>query len=282
MSTISKVFTVINVVLALFLLGSVSAILAESADYRAKLAVEQKAHSDTKTQLEGQVAETRGKNDNLSKENGRLVESEGDLKQELQAVKAERDQLRNDTTELRNSVSGINANLSALTKQVQDYESRNKDLATKNQELRDATATAQAAQRAAEEDRARLEGEVARLNQDLSGSQEQLAALTLDRDNLVAQMEALAAQGVDVVKLIGNAVQKIDGTVSAVGEGFVVLSVGENDGVRVGYPFDVYRGGDYIGRVVVTDVLPDNCTARVAYKNKSLKFSALDKATTRL
>jgi len=113
----------------------------------------------------------------------------------------------------------------------------------------------------------------------------QLVKLQQERDNYSAQIAALNLQGVPVAQLIGNNVPPIEGKVSEVAAdgSFVVLSVGENEGVKIGFTFDVYRGSDYIGRVVVNNVLPDSSTARVQMRNRGgLKFQSMDTATTRL
>jgi hypothetical protein len=135
----------------------------------------------------------------------------------------------------------------------------------------------------AEDDRARIEGDLKRATDDVAEKERQLAELTKDRDNKAAMLEALNKLGVDVAQIIGNNVPLIEAKVSEVGNNFVVLSVGENEKVQIGFAFYVYRGGDYIGRVVVDKVYPDSATARVTLKNdKGLEFRAMDNATTRL
>ena len=52
---------------------------------------------------------------------------------------------------------------------------------------------------------------------------------------------------------------------------------------QLGEPINVYRGGDYIGRVVVDNVLPDRSTAHVQIKNKSgLEFQAIADQVTQM
>jgi hypothetical protein len=169
--------------------------------------------------------------------------------------------------------------------ELADVQTRNKALMDQNDQYRAASATAEKEKLDAQDDRTRIEGDLKRANDDIAAKETQLASLQKERDNFSAMIEALNKAGVPVAQLIGNNVPAIEGKVSDVAAdgSFVVLSVGENEGVKIGYTFDVYRGSDYIGRVVVNNVLPDSSTARVQMRNRNnLKFQSMDTATTRL
>jgi hypothetical protein len=61
----------------------------------------------------------------------------------------------------------------------------------------------------------------------------------------------------------------------------VLLSVGSADGVKVGYEFTVYRGSEYVAKVVVEKVGSDWCSG---YSKKGLEKTPIrvgDQATTR-
>ena len=45
--------------------------------------------------------------------------------------------------------------------------------------------------------------------------------------------------------------------------GLIVISVGEDDGVKTGMEFTVYRGAGYVGKVIVTTVDKELSIARV-------------------
>jgi hypothetical protein len=53
----------------------------------------------------------------------------------------------------------------------------------------------------------------------------------------------------------------------------VVLSVGKNDGVRVGYEFTVYRGNRYVAKVVIEDVEAEQCSG---YSKKELQAGTIE------
>jgi uncharacterized protein (DUF3084 family) len=283
MSTMSKVFVVLNLVLALFLVGSMASILSNGEDWRKKcLSTEEKAKNDLGTEKE-RYGKLDGTRQTLETSVRSLENQKSDLDSQLQTQKATAEQFRNDNNQLRNSVDAINASLKAVQGELGDTQTRNKELLASNETLKKETADAKKAQMDAEDDRARIEGDLKRASDDVAEKERQLKLVSDERDNMDAQLKALVKLGVDVPKLIGNNVPLIEGKVSDVGPNFVVLSVGENESVKIGYAFDVYRGNDYIGRVVVDMVRPDTSTARVTMKNeKGLAFQRMDNATTRL
>jgi len=282
MSTISKVFTILNVVLALFLVGTVASILARSDDYKDKWTKEVDAHKLDTDKLQAEIDAALGETSSLKVRVGELGNQKSNVEISLQTMTAERDQLRNDNNGLRTEVGGINTSLAGLQTQLADAESRNKTLMDQNESYSSATAAAEAAKLAAENDRARLDGDLARRDDDVAAAETQVTQLLAERDLLNAERSALVAAGVNIHEIIGDTEPLIEATVSDVGTGFVVLSVGESDGVRMGYSFDVYRGPNYIGQVVVDKVFPDNSIARVVVTNPGEGFQRLDNATTRL
>jgi predicted nucleic acid-binding Zn-ribbon protein len=283
MSTIAKVFTVLNLVFALFLLGANASMLSNLEDWRKKHEHEKAEHAKDNADKQAQIEAAIGDRDKFDSENKTLRNQKHDLESELQTARSQAESLRNDNNQLRNAIDAINESLKQVKAELTDVQTRNKALMDQNEQYRATAAAAEKDKLDAQDDRARIEGDLKRANEDLAEKERQLEQLVKERDNLRAEMEALVAAGIPVHEIIGNNVPAIEGKVSMVGPGFVVLSVGENEGVKKGYPFDVYRGGDYIGRVVVDKVLPDTCTARVQMLNKQgLAFQAMDNATTRL
>lgn len=282
MSTISKVFTVVNIVLALFLLGSVTAILSNAENYKQNWTEEMKARQDDVDKLQNLLADATGEAGALRSDLGLRNQEKMDLEAKLAAKTEEASVLSQRTESLGADVGKIQNTLNDLQNTVDAFRSQNEQLMKDSDQYKQDKADAELAQRQAEEDRTRLEGDIARLEGTMGEQERQLTSLSEERDGLRADLAALVALGVDVNGLIGNRVDPIDGVVSKVGPGFVVLSVGENDGVHLGYPFEITRGGDYIGRVIVDQLYPDNCVARVHMTNGAAEFRAQDLARTRL
>lgn len=285
MSTMSKVFVILNLVLSLVLVGTNASILSKNDEYKKKFEDSETGRKNDKEAADKKLNDANGEKDRVNQENRGLQNQKSDLDSQLQAQKSISEQVRNDNNQLRNSVESINGALKNVQNELGDLQTRNKALMDSNESLKKETADAKKAQMDAEEDRARVEGDLKRASDDVAEKERQIKTVSDERDNLKATIEALTKLGVDVPALVGNNVPLIEGKVSAVGPNstFVVLSVGQNEGVKVGFAFHVYRGSEYIGRVVVDNVLPDSATARVTFKNsKGAEFQAMDSATTRL
>lgn len=98
-----------------------------------------------------------------------------------------------------------------------------------------------------------------------------LGALPWIESNLLAQTEGAA-----------GAVPTIRGKVLVVNPQtkYVVLNVGEKDGVKKGYTFRAYRDTDFVGLLQVNLVKQDLCVAEVSHQARPVKGG--DHVTTRL
>src|SRR5262249_29081584 len=111
MSTMSKVFVVLNLVLALFLVGSMASILSNGEDWRKKcLAAEEKAKNDLAAEKD-RYSKLDGTRQTLETSVRGLENQKSDLESQLQTQKATAEQFRNDNNQLRNSVDAINTSL---------------------------------------------------------------------------------------------------------------------------------------------------------------------------
>jgi uncharacterized phage infection (PIP) family protein YhgE len=226
--------------------------------------------------LRGNLDETMSSNRGLKNDNATLTNENEQLKADIKSATSEKQQLSND-------LSTLTSDVSALQQKFQQLQDRNDSLQQAKDAADQARADAEDAKAAAESDRARLEGQLANLSGQIGELQGMVESQGQTVERLESEKAALVAAGVEVERIIGNAVPALNANVSAIGPNFVVLNVGDQAGVKVGYPFDVYRGADYIGRVVVYEVQPDTCVARVQIKNqRGLDFRQGDSATTRL
>ncbi len=93
--------------------------------------------------------------------------------------------------------------------------------------------------------------------------------------------------GIDIYNHVaGPPVPAIDARVLRVKEdvspGLVLLSVGSNDKVEKGFHFSIYRGSEFVGKVIVEKVLADSCGCRVLFTKEGLSVAPGDEAATRL
>jgi len=78
-------------------------------------------------------------------------------------------------------------------------------------------------------------------------------------------------------------VPPIDAKVSGVNveNNIVALSAGKDDGVKPGFEFTIYRGDEYVGRVIVDDVQEEHCTGYSKRELEAKPIEVGDEARTR-
>ncbi len=117
------------------------------------------------------------------------------------------------------------------------------------------------------------------LNDQIAALEKEKSGLTEDRDALELVIAGLEERGIHIplegVPIIDAKVCLVDQTLGA-----VVLNKGKDDGVKVGYPFTIYRDEKFIAKVYVLDAREGQSLARV---DKALKYWPMevgDSATT--
>lgn len=74
----------------------------------------------------------------------------------------------------------------------------------------------------------------------------------------------------------------VNGHVTAVREGLIQISVGSDSGLRKGHRLEVFRGGTYLGRVVITAVNPHDAVCQVLPETKQGAIQTGDNVTTKI
>jgi myosin heavy subunit len=272
MGTFAKIFIVVNLVLAVVFLGAAAALLGTAESWKTKYAqdsyqevtepgadqVMNKSVKDRIVALEAQLKVATEERD--SYQNDLLVEqrraTERDKKiveqnASMEGIVAKYNQAASDFQELKSSFDDMKANY----KEAFD---ENKKL---QGQVDDALAEAAQAKQDADDLRETLEreqGTVKQLQADLAAAEKANAAVTEEKNRL-ADVVAMVNQ--KAPGLLGGmlAQEAVKGTVVGVDAdlNIVLLSVGAQDKVQIGYTFTVYRGGQYIGKLVIDKVGPD-------------------------
>jgi hypothetical protein len=74
----------------------------------------------------------------------------------------------------------------------------------------------------------------------------------------------------------------VNGVITAVSRTQVELSIGIDDGVRVGQELDIYRGNKYVGRVKVIETRPDSAVATILTEYLQFNIQRGDNVASRL
>jgi hypothetical protein len=280
MSSIGKIFVVVNLVLALLLLGSLGALLNAARSTKADVATLEQQLASKASEFEQAESEYTTRKRDLDGEKRNLESKNQDLEVErdnannaADKMSTNNQQLRNDVSKLTVSYELLQGDLSAAQQRNTSLQDNNDDLRTNAQESQDGARTAELARRDLEDQITGYESDIANLNGDLTTS--------MDRARQAERLVDVAkTAGFDPSTLI--ATPAIDALVAQVDleYGFVILDKGSVDSVEKGFTFDIYRGPDYLGQVRVDTVNDNYSTARIVLSNGTMR--AHDRATTRL
>jgi myosin heavy subunit len=285
MSTIAKIFTVLNVILAAAFLGwaanavqlnndfkrdlekktaDYTALEAQMGTEKSALAAKLKEADEARARLQTQVEEAKAENsrvDNDNKANASKLET-----------------MESDYKKIAGTLEGIQADAKAAHDAQLKAQTAQHEAETKAKD-------AAAAQLAAEAKATKLEGDLIAANEQIAGKEKELATTEKDRTQLKTQLDTVvAATNYDLKNI--KAMPLIEGKVLAVEmgvePGLVSINCGESAKVQRGYTFELFQGNTYKGQARVEYVYPDMCSAVLVRKVKGETIRVGDGAATRL
>lgn len=184
------------------------------------------------------------------------------------------------------------------------------DLQTQSQELIDKTSaltSETAAAEVAEKTLADVTAELTKLRAEIRLAQldrDQQFSKVVDLTDKVNQTEALrvaleernrqlqdkyanlqkvaTAMGVDENYNVEHIPPPVDGYVLKVRDGLVEISLGSDDGLKKGHTLEVYRGTNYVGRIIIRDVDPDRAVGQIDKKMQRRGVQEGDNVTSKL
>jgi len=223
------------------------------------------------------------------------------------ALKDAKDALEREKTDLAREQAARKAALAALQVRVQQAEVR---LGAKEKELSDLTAahsqTTEAA-KVAQDRLALLEKETGELRNTLRTERQRLdkmflnvvdltdklnqaesLRLNLEEVNTKATQEisrmkvVLDRNGLTADSLVAHIPPKVEGVVLEVSDkDLLEISIGADDGLKIGHSLDVYRGNQYLGRIVVKKTNPDRAVGQIMKELQRGQIKRGDRVTTK-
>lgn len=270
MSMVAKILIVLNLILAVVVMGAAGAYLQSAENW--------KSQYETKTsKLTQEIAEL---NDRASKQSAALDEANRGKSTAVQAqatAESEARTLRENNNLLQKKMDDYNATLTSMDAKMRDLATNldsarqsNEKLAAEKKQAEDEKRAALEAKNAAETEQKRLENTVADLTGQLDGSKMSNTEL---KDKLEASNTELSAYK-EKFGGIGFVSAPVKGMVVAANAelDIYLISVGTNSGVKVADELTVYRGDQFIAQVVVDKVYADKASVYVKkINNKPLK-----------
>lgn len=281
MNTVAKVFVVLNLVFSLIYVGVAATLLGKQENWKEKFLIEERDHKETKRKAEEDTKNFSSQITALQGERDTLRSSMDNISTQLTSAQTENKNLEKKWSELFGEVQLLKANNDKLTNNLSEM-SKQKDDLSKALEVKTAEAgDALKLRDQAVDDRTRI----AEQFKDLKVSLDDLKQRHVDLAKKKADLEWLLARIQEKIGAIPDeitAMPKIDGRVVGVSSkmNLVVISVGEEDGVRIGFEFTVFRGSSYVGKLVVEKLYPRQAACRIVLEKTKDQVQPGDSVTT--
>ncbi len=287
MNTLSKVFIVINLVLATFFAAFTLTLYAKRVDFKDKWEREKEAHRSEVRDKDAEIGDLEGKVTNLTENlrveherNLSLIEQHDNLQDEHKQAKVE----------LFEEQEGRRALTERAVAKDEELKRRHGQIDTMHTIIlkqQQALEVAKANLRNAQNQRVEMENEYNNARQGLVASQKEKARLERDLHHNSWIIQKLMEAGVpvnDIVRTETQPATPIEGKVLAVRDevNLVMISVGLDDGVKKGHRFTIFRGEEYIGKVEVEKVFADMASARILVDWTRQPIKENDNAATRV
>jgi len=243
MSSIGKIFVIVNLVLALLVLGAAGALLKHT-DATTKDVQQAKAQLETaKGDLDKARSDFAERERALNADKAKLAQDQQNSDVARQTAENKATKLEADNQQLRDDVTGIKTSLTALESSFSNTQQRLNELTDQNGQLQTQVMDAKGAVAAAVKEKTDAESKTAASASELGETKDKLAKSADDLATANKLLEVAKASGVDLSNVM--AMPHIDASVAEVDDqyGFVVLDKGKKDSVERGFTFDVHRDG---------------------------------------
>ena len=281
MSVVAKILVVLNLFLAIGFLGASATFLGVQENYKVQLA-------ETSTKMQGEI-------DDLTAQKKKLGTDLSDQRAKTAEFRASNEGLTSQTeaqeqefARLREVHNGLLGNYERLSQTASDLQSTIDTLNADKTRLIGEKDSALGEKRSAVDDKNNAVTEQKRLENEVLSRDDTILELekrAYDMAERIARTDLVVALYKEKFGEIGETigVEKIDSVVAGVNNdlNIVLLSVGSDDNVKVGYEFAIYRGNEYVATVVVDKVEKDHCSGYSKKEVERLPISVGDKGTTR-
>ncbi|MBI3269510.1 MAG: hypothetical protein HYZ53_10855 [Planctomycetes bacterium] len=285
MSTLSKVFVILILIVSLVYLGITATLFAHRVEYKDKLSKMQTAYGDLEkklketvtakdTEISGQATQI----DNLRGEKSVAETARKSLETELEKTHTGFDTLKQSYDKMAAEIKSVKDSLDAERKTNEGLQEKLKELqAQKEAAITDKDVT-----------QAKLldtENRLAISEKNLADLEVQYITRMKDLDESKLQLAKLREAGIPVEVISTGMVKHVEGKVLAVSEkmNLMIISAGKDKGVEQGYQFTVFRGGKYVGKVQVQKADKDwsSAAALATFMKEGEKVQVGDSVSTR-
>jgi hypothetical protein len=272
MTLVGKIFTMLIFVLSIVFMAFAIMVFATHRNWRDQAG---------KLQSQLTVLQTQKKDTDDA-----LLRTRNDLAAEQAARKAALASLQVRVTRAEGLLAAKEKELTDLSSQHSGVTEANKQAQDRLLALEDETKKLREDLRGAQKDRDDIFVSVVALTDNLNQAQSQLENLQEVNKEATFEMgrmkQVLSANGLTPDALVAHIPPKVDGVVLEVSDkNLIEISIGADDGLKVGHELDVHRGGSYLGRLRIVRTSPDRAVGQVLRNLQSGQIKRGDRVTTK-
>jgi predicted nuclease with TOPRIM domain len=281
MSVVAKILIVLNLLLAVVFLGSAATFLGAKETWKKKY---NDLNTETTATIEALTADKAALNDRLTIAQGKVAELQAALDSvtsQFETKQEEYAEILKRRNELATEMTALNAEKADLIKQIEQLTARKDQLIDEKDQAQTEKNRAVQAENVAVTEQRRLQDNLNDANDMIAGLEKRIVDMGGQIESLDMRLKVYVEQFGELPEMI--AMPALAAKVSAVNNdlNIVVLSIGRDDKVKPGYVFTIYRGTDYVAKVVIDKVDKDFCSG---YSRKPVEKAPIqvgDDATTR-
>lgn len=253
MSSMAKIFVVVNLVLAVATFGSAAVLLGAQDDYRKALEDTKSQFDDVKAEKERNIRDLEGRLSSQQQQAADAIRDKNTAETRNESLTTQLAEAKQTVDQLKGSVTKATEKLAELTTVIQQEKDYRDQLSRQMQEAVDSKLDFEKRLQAETQNRARLEVAVADLNEQVQALTAQLG----DAQKTVRDTEFLLNKYRETYGEMVSTSKGADGRVLEVKGNIVVISVGRDDGVANGDTYHLRRGSSYVGQITITRVEKD-------------------------
>jgi myosin heavy subunit len=261
MSMVAKILIVLNLILAVMVMGAAGAYLQSAEDWRAKYTTKSEQSETDIKELQGRLQQAQGSLEEANRKAAAAATAQSAAEASNRTSSENSALLQKKLDDYNATLQGLNERVKDLSGNLSSSQERIATLESEKKTAEDEKRAALAAKAAAETEQKRLTNENGNLASMLDAAQKNGVTLA---DQLEASNTALAILK-EKYPDAGGVSAPVKGVVLAADAkmDIYLISVGEKDGVKTSDELTIYRNDQFVAVVVVDKVFADKASVMV-------------------
>jgi chromosome segregation ATPase len=280
MSTVAKIFVILNFVLAAVLLGSAAAELGHEDNWKVR-------HDKTLAEKDGEIAnvtkllnEERGNVKTLQANLNQAGDERNQAREKADALQTAYEQIKKSYDELNASLANQSKALQIAQNTIQEGRKLVDQLQQERQVLTDNLSKASEERVAAVKMQNQLELNLEQLTAQLQDTQAKLATADGDLKGTRFRLESILRSNPGIDQGAEQPAQTAKVLAADNAANIVVVSLGAEDGVKEGFRYTLSRGNQYVATIQITNVQAKQSAGKVMTGMSKMPVAAGDDAMT--